>query len=236
MIPLVSPVITQEVAGITTVQVLPISPFELLKAVTRIEVVGPTVVPDAATGVDRTTVSNNTTAMPADISINLQGSRSAPSETSDWEVAEVVIYPQILNTFQLESIEDSLKTTYGITGYTSPGTPASAGSFTPTGNVTLFARWTANGYNVTFDTSTVTSGTLATQWFSAGTAFSLPANTFTRTGFTFRNWNTSANGSGTTYTNQQSVTLFSDLSLYPQWNMVAGKKVAARLQKQTADS
>ena len=57
MIPLVSPVITQEVAGITTVQVLPISPFELLKAVTRIEVVGPTVVPDAATGVGVTVTS-----------------------------------------------------------------------------------------------------------------------------------------------------------------------------------
>jgi len=172
-------------------------------------------------GVVRTTATNNTTGLPANITINLQGSRTAPGDQSDWEVAELVIYSGILNTFQIETIEDSLKTTYGISGYTSPTTPATAGSFTPTGNTTLYARWLPNAYNLTFDTSTATSGSVEGRWFSAGTTFALPTNTLARAGYTFRNWNTAANGSGTTYTTIQSVTLFDNLTLYPQWNLIA---------------
>jgi uncharacterized repeat protein (TIGR02543 family) len=171
-------------------------------------------------GVDRTTDTNNTTALPANMTINLQGSRTSPDEPSDWEVAEVIIYPQILNTFQLETLESSLKATYGITAYTPPVSAASAGSYLATGNTTLFARWTANGYSLTFDTSTVTSGVMQNRGFTAGTSFSMASNTFARTGHTFKNWNTQANGSGTTYTNGQSVTLFNDLTLYPQWNLI----------------
>jgi uncharacterized repeat protein (TIGR02543 family) len=172
-------------------------------------------------GVDKTTAANNATGLPANITINLQGGRTTASGVSDWEVAEVVIYDGILNQYQIETLENSLKTTYGISGYTSPTTPASAGSYTPTGNATLYARWLPNAYNLTFDTSTVTSGLMPDQWFSAGTTFTLPTNTFTRTGYTFKNWNTAANGSGTTYTNSQSVSLFAGLTLYPQWNLIA---------------
>ena len=85
----------------------------------------------------------------------------------------------------------------------------------------LFAKWTANSYNVIYDTSTVTSGTMANTALTAGTAFTLRANAFARVGHTFKDWNTASNGSGTTYTNSQSVTLFSDLTLYPQWNLIA---------------
>jgi hypothetical protein len=59
VVPLVRPVITQLVAGGITEQVLAgerATP-ELLKAVTSIEVVGPTVVPDAAAGVGVTVTS-----------------------------------------------------------------------------------------------------------------------------------------------------------------------------------
>jgi uncharacterized repeat protein (TIGR02543 family) len=172
-------------------------------------------------GVDRTTVTNNSNGMPANLSINLNSSRTAPTDTSEWEVAEIVIYSQILNTYQIEAIEASLSTEYGITAYTTPATPATAGSYTPTGNATLYARWFPNGYTVTFDTSTATSGSLPAQWFTAGTAFNLSANSLVKTGYSFRNWNTAANGSGSTYTNSQSVTLYSDLTMYPQWSLLA---------------
>jgi uncharacterized repeat protein (TIGR02543 family) len=85
----------------------------------------------------------------------------------------------------------------------------------------LFAKWTANSYNIIYDTSTVTSGTMANTALTAGTAVALRTNAFAQVGHTFKNWNTEANGSGTTYTNGQSVTLFSDLTLYPQWNLIA---------------
>ena len=57
-------------------------------------------------GVVRTTVTSNTTGLPANITINLQGSRTAPGDQTDWEVAEFVIYSGILNTFQIETIEN----------------------------------------------------------------------------------------------------------------------------------
>ena len=85
----------------------------------------------------------------------------------------------------------------------------------------LFAKWTANSYNVIYDTSTVTSGTMANTALTAGTAFTLRDNTFAQNGYTFKNWNTVADGSGTTYTNKQSITLYGDLTLYPQWTLLA---------------
>ena len=48
------------------------------------------------------------------------------------------------------------------------------------------------------------SGTMANQNFTYGTAKSLSANAFTRTGYTFAGWAASANGA-TTYTDEQSV-------------------------------
>ena len=59
MVPLIKPVITHDVAGDTTEQVLAgeSATPEALKAVTSIEVVGPTVVPDAAAGVGVTVTS-----------------------------------------------------------------------------------------------------------------------------------------------------------------------------------
>jgi uncharacterized repeat protein (TIGR02543 family) len=324
-------------------------------------------------GVDKTTATNNTTAMPANISINMQGGRQTPNATeiSDWAVAEMYIFNSILSDAKILELEAILKGKYGITDLTSslstinyastgnttlyaqwnstityngngqtsaantvPGATTAKGStnttlavngtmaktnysfagwntqadglgtnyasglttYQSTGNTTLYAkwtrtitynsngansgaperatdvfvnsttpsistfptigtmvktgytfagwstttsgtalttpyaaateiplyaRWTANTYAVTYDTSTVTSGTMANTSLTAGTAFTLRANAFTRTGFSFKNWNTSSNGSGTTYAAGASVTLYSDLTLYPQWNLLA---------------
>lgn len=317
-------------------------------------------------GVLKSSISNNATGLPANISINLQGSRFAPSETSDWAVAEFLIYDSVLSTTKIQEIEERLNRKYGVglftpsihtytyastgditlyaqwnstityngngntggtvptstiakgtaanttlanagtmvrTGYTFVGwntaadgtgtdyasgltTYQSSGSTTlyakwrrtityssngaasgaperttdvfinattptistfptvgtmvrtgytfagwsttttgtalttpyaTTGEVTLYARWTANTYTVTYDTSTVTSGTMASTSLTAGTAFALRANTFVKSGYSFKNWNTASNGSGTTYTNSQSITLYGDITLYPQW-------------------
>lgn len=323
-------------------------------------------------GVLKSSISNNATGLPANISINLQGSRFAPTETGDWAVAEFLIYDSVLSTTKIQEIEESLNRKYGValftpsihtytyastgditlyaqwnstityngngqtsasstvpapttakgtaanttlanagtmlkTGYTfsgwntqadglgtsyasglttyqssgsttlyakwtrtitydtnsaNSGSPSRAtdvfvNSTTPTistfptvgtmvktgytfagwsttttgtvltapyattAEVTLYAKWTANTYTITYDTSTVTSGTMDNTSFTAGTAFSLRANTFTRTGFSFKNWNTAANGTGTTYTGGASLTLYADLTLYPQWTLLA---------------
>jgi uncharacterized repeat protein (TIGR02543 family) len=138
------------------------------------------------------------------------------TQNSDWEIAEVLFYSRALNTFEIETLEGSLKTTYGLTSYTNPTTPATAGSYLATGNTTLYAQWTANNYGVTFDANGG-SGTMSNLPIVAGTAKALTANAFTRTGYTFAGWTTSSNGTGTAYTNSQSVTLYADVTLYAKW-------------------
>ncbi len=65
-------------------------------------------------------------------------------------------------------------------------------------------------------------GTMAAQTFEAGVSQAIKANTFTRSGYTFTGWNTNADGSGTSYTDKQLITLSQDITLYAQWEFVGG--------------
>ena len=59
------------------------------------------------------------------------------------------------------------------------------------------------------------------QTFTYDQAQKLDANTFTKDGYTFSGWNTSANGTGTTYTNEQEVVNLATsgtVTLYAQWS------------------
>ena len=51
-------------------------------------------------------------------------------------------------------------------------------------------------------------------------AFTLNANPYTRTGYTFINWNTKSDGTGISYNNQQAMPngIQANLTLYAQWN------------------
>lgn len=80
-----------------------------------------------------------------------------------------------------------------------------------------FEKIPASTYIVTFNANGG-SGTMNSQSFTENEPQNLTANAFTRTGYTFSGWNTQANGSGTSYTNEQSVTLTTaGLTLYAQW-------------------
>ena len=86
---------------------------------------------------------------------------------------------------------------------------------------TLYAKWTANTYYVKFNANGGT-GTMNTQEFTYDVEQALTKNTFTKTGYTFAGWNTNSSGSGTPYTNQQSVINLKnnkngELTLYAQW-------------------
>ncbi len=72
--------------------------------------------------------------------------------------------------------------------------------------------------SVTFDKNGG-EGTMTAQTVEDGVATSLNTNTFTRTNFAFREWNTKADGSGTSYANKAKVTISEDLTLYAQWNV-----------------
>ena len=60
-------------------------------------------------------------------------------------------------------------------------------------------------------------GTMAPQSVTAKKDTALNANTFTREGYKFLNWNTAADGTGDSYTDSATVNLTEDLTLYAQW-------------------
>ena len=91
----------------------------------------------------------------------------------------------------------------------------------PNGTVTLYAQWTANEYTVTFDPNGG-EGIISSQSFTYDTAQKLTGNGFTRTGYTFDEWNTAADGTGTSYKDGQQVSNLTTepngtVTLYAQW-------------------
>ena len=58
-----------------------------------------------------------------------------------------------------------------------------------------------------------------TQSVESGVDTKLDTNSFSRTGYTFKGWNTSADGSGTAYANGATVNISKDTVLYAQWEV-----------------
>ena len=71
-------------------------------------------------------------------------------------------------------------------------------------------------YIVSFDANGGT-GRMPSQLFDAGVPKALVQNAYTRDGYAFLNWNTMQAGNGTAYTNGQTITVTSDMTLYAQW-------------------
>ena len=121
----------------------------------------------------------------------------------------------------------SLTGTASRAGYQFAGwyTAASGGSKVttiPANGTTYYAHWTGNTWYVAFNGNGHTGGSTATETFTYGTAKALTANGFTRTGYQFNGWNTNAAGTGTNYSNGQSVSNLTTtnkgtVNLYAKW-------------------
>lgn len=88
--------------------------------------------------------------------------------------------------------------------------------------ITLYAQWSVNSYTIGFNGNGATSGNTSSMVMRFNYAKNLNANGYSRTGYTFKNWNTKADGSGTSYTNKQSVTNLTatdgaTVYLYARW-------------------
>ena len=109
-----------------------------------------------------------------------------------------------------------------VTGHTYVG--VHSGSITGTigtSNVGVVLEFRTNKYTVAFDKNNGT-GSMSGQSFTYGVAQALTANTYKRTGYTFKGWNTKADGSGTSYSDKQEVSNLSatdgaTVTLYAQW-------------------
>jgi len=76
-------------------------------------------------------------------------------------------------------------------------------------------------YTVTFDANGG-SGTMSDQTGVYDTTAALTSNAYTRTGYTFSNWNTEALGTGTSYANEADYHFIADITLYAQWTLDSG--------------
>ena len=88
-----------------------------------------------------------------------------------------------------------------------------------TGDKTYTANWIISNYDIIFDANGGT-GIMTNQTLSKNEKAFLKTNTYTRSGYKFVEWNTKADGSGTSYLNKlEVVNLTSDdeITLYAQW-------------------
>ena len=100
-----------------------------------------------------------------------------------------------------------------------------AGDNDQTRDVYVYAQWTPVTYVVRFDGNGAAAVAMADQTLTYDQAANLTANTFARKGYTFTGWNTKADGTGTAYADQASVTNLSSaqddvVTLYAQWDAI----------------
>ncbi|MCL2193819.1 MAG: InlB B-repeat-containing protein, partial [Treponema sp.] len=104
-------------------------------------------------------------------------------------------------------------------------------SFTPTGNVTLFARWipvVAQNFTVTFHANGGDGTVPAPQTVTEGSSITLPSGVeLTKSGFTFGGWNTNTAGTGTSHSMGSMFTPTSNVLLFASWNPVTFKVISA---------
>lgn len=170
----------------------------------------------------------------ADVTLYAQWTPNNNTITFDKNAADATgsTPPQILATGSSANLTTN---GYSRSGYTFAGWATSASgivvyadqaSYTMgTGNVTLFAKWTANTYQVIFNKNHAdATGTMSNQQIAYQTTSNLTSNAFTRTGYAFNEWNTAADGSGTGYANSAAYTMstLGDKTLYAQWEVYTG--------------
>lgn len=106
----------------------------------------------------------------------------------------------------------------------------------PAENVTVSATFTANTYSVQFNGNGATEGSMANQDFTYDAAQNLTENAFTKTGYTFAGWATSADGE-VVYRDEEEVSNLTDVNngtatLYAKWTP---NKYTVTLDKQTSE-
>jgi uncharacterized repeat protein (TIGR02543 family) len=144
------------------------------------------------------------------ITFNANGGSSTPS----------TLYPNNGGALNLPAAIS--RTGYTFAGWNTnslgTGTNYSAGSsYTASGDVTLYAKWTPNTYTLSLDANggTVTPTSQSETYNSAIGTIPTP----TRTGYTFNGWFTAASG-GTLVTSATIYTTVGDSTIYAQWTAI----------------
>lgn len=102
-------------------------------------------------------------------------------------------------------------------------TVSSYSSLYSTSSHTLYARWKPITYSISFNGNGADSGSMEEIDCIYDASVALPANAFTRAGYTFSGWSRYADGSGTIYADAASVrnlssSNFATVNLYAVWS------------------
>jgi uncharacterized repeat protein (TIGR02543 family) len=100
------------------------------------------------------------------------------------------------------------------------GTLVGAGgsSYAPTASVTLYAQWTPIAQVTILFSANGGSGSISPISGLPGSSITLPGQTgLLRSGYSLTRWNTTAKGTGASYTPGQSLTILANSMLYAQW-------------------
>ncbi|MGN8739529.1 InlB B-repeat-containing protein [Bilifractor sp. HCP3S3_D3] len=146
--------------------------------------------------------------------------------------------PSSYNVLYGVTLASPTRSGYTFTGWTMDGktvtgiNPGANASFTSaddlysklasrtTGNKKVIANWKANSYTVAFNGNGATYGSTASESMTYDTAKTLTPNGYSRAGYRFAGWNTKADGSGTSFTNESSVKNLATngtVTLYAKW-------------------
>ena len=149
------------------------------------------------------------------VTYNANGGNGAPTATSQ------------NYTFGASNLSLTTKGTLARTGYTFAGWNTLAtglginylenASYKPAASIILYAKWTPGNYTLTLDRNGSTGTAINGIAIVAGTAKSLSGFSYTRDGYTLLNWNSLADGTGTSYAIGSSVTFFGNTTLYANW-------------------
>ena len=93
-------------------------------------------------------------------------------------------------------------------------------------DITLYAQWTPITYTIKYDGNGATEGNTASSKHVYDVEKALTKNGYSKTGYTFKGWNTKADGSGTSYADEQRVKNLTSINgativLYAQWEPIS---------------
>jgi uncharacterized repeat protein (TIGR02543 family) len=142
--------------------------------------------------------------------VTFNGNGASGSATNQFSISSAAL---TANTFTRAGYDFASWNTIALGGGTTFANNAPSYPFTA--SETLYAQWTSLPNKTVIFDANGGSGTMADQVRNVATA--LTANTFTRAGYSFTGWNTTAAGDGTTYANNASYPFTASETLYAQW-------------------
>ena len=130
------------------------------------------------------------------VTYNANGGTNAPA-------AQSFLY----NSGEKLSTQVPVRTGYKFVGWRSGTTVYNPGDSIPSGtmDLDLKAMWIVNSYQVAFNGNESTNGAMESECFNYDEAKALNKNAYSKDGYSFKNWNTKADGSGTTYSDEQTI-------------------------------